>query len=436
MDAISATLALPIRTIGKLKLLAKIHPPMLERFDQGDMPGERELRLIAHATREEQAAVWKKHRPKKNEKVLWWQIANALHKRTMLAKDAKFDDELAKELGLTWQVDLFVPADEDSRYTTDVETFLAAQHAWVLRNLPENGELLETDQHGQVKLPPKAQRVWDKGRRTDRIGYFVDPHDGRVETIVFRMPEAQTRGSKSAAITPEPTRSTRPPITKKGIELIGAMRTAALHTALQESPLDDHALIGLLVLALAADNVSVMQHSHADPFRSDGDRKAIAASLTAGGVVTTDPETLRTAARRMLARVLSCQVDASNSGLATRYAGVIAEADQHLPTMATEEFLSCLSKAAISTAAAENGLQPGDRAKDSRARMIRAFDQRTYVHPAARFGLTDEELTAEAERTRLTAWTEEEPSDGSDETLDEPGENTEAEDLEPITKAA
>ena len=95
-----------MRTIGKLKLLAKIHPPMLERFDQGDMPGERELRLIAHATREEQATVWKKHRPKKHEKVLWRQIANALHKRTMLAKDAKFDDELAKELGLSWQEDL------------------------------------------------------------------------------------------------------------------------------------------------------------------------------------------------------------------------------------------------------------------------------------------------------------------------------------------
>ena len=33
IDAISATLALPIRTIGKLKLLAKIHPPLLERFE-------------------------------------------------------------------------------------------------------------------------------------------------------------------------------------------------------------------------------------------------------------------------------------------------------------------------------------------------------------------------------------------------------------------
>ncbi len=95
--------------------------------------------------------------------------------------------------------------------------------------------------------------------------------------------EAQTRGSKSAAITPEPTRSARPPITRKGIELIGAMRTAALHEALHEAPLDDHALLTLLVLVLAANNVSVMQPDHVERFRNECDRKGIARNLTAGG---------------------------------------------------------------------------------------------------------------------------------------------------------
>ena len=49
--------------------------------------------------------------------------------------------------------------------------------------------------------------------------------------------------------------------------------------------------------------------------------------------------------------------------------------------------------------------------------MIRAFDQRTYVHPAARFALSEEEQAAEAERARLTV--EEEPSDEHQESLDE-----------------
>lgn len=358
----------------------------------------------------------------------------------MLAMDAKFDDELAKELGLVWCEDLFAPADEDSRYTTDIEGFLAAQREWITRNLPANGQLLETDQYGQGKLPPKAQRVWDKGRKSDLIGYSINEQNGRVETIVFRMPEAapKTKGSKTRSTPPEPTHNTRPPITRKGIELIGQMRTAALHTALQEAPLDDHALIGLLVLALAANNVSVMQPDHAERFRNECGRKALAHGLTADGAVTTDPATLRAAARRMLASVLSCQVDASSSGLAARHAGVVAGADEYLPTMATEEFLICLSKPAITAAAREHGLAPGNRAKDTRASMIRTFDQRTYVHPAARFALTGEELAAEAERTRLTASVEEEPSDGSDadETLDESGETTEVDDLEPTTEAA
>ena len=40
VEAISATLALPTRTIRKLKLLASIHPPMLEHIAQGVMPNE------------------------------------------------------------------------------------------------------------------------------------------------------------------------------------------------------------------------------------------------------------------------------------------------------------------------------------------------------------------------------------------------------------
>ena len=70
-EAIAVTLALPLRTIRKLKLLASIHPPMLDHIAQGELPNERELRLIANASLEEQATVWKKHRPKKGQSVVW-----------------------------------------------------------------------------------------------------------------------------------------------------------------------------------------------------------------------------------------------------------------------------------------------------------------------------------------------------------------------------
>ena len=73
---------------------------MLEQMAKGDMPGERELRTIAAASVEDQAEVWKKHRPKKNETVSWWSVAQALDKQRMFAKDAKFDDDLARAYGI------------------------------------------------------------------------------------------------------------------------------------------------------------------------------------------------------------------------------------------------------------------------------------------------------------------------------------------------
>ena len=75
VEAISATLALPSRTIRKLKLLASIHPPMLEHIAQGVMPNESDLRTIANAPRDEQAAVWKRRKPKKGEPVIWYEIS-------------------------------------------------------------------------------------------------------------------------------------------------------------------------------------------------------------------------------------------------------------------------------------------------------------------------------------------------------------------------
>jgi hypothetical protein len=112
--------------------LAKICPadaydrPSAIRFlldaGRGDMPEERYLRIIASAPLEEQAAVWKKHKPKKGEQAYWPTSANSLGKRQMFARDAKFGDAEQAAFGIVWTEDLFAPADEDSRYTTDVES--------------------------------------------------------------------------------------------------------------------------------------------------------------------------------------------------------------------------------------------------------------------------------------------------------------------------
>lgn len=102
-EAISTALTLPVRTIRKLRLLANLHPPMLDRMHQGDMPGEGHLRNIASATQEEQAAAWKRCKPKKAERADWGGIASQLARRRMKASDAAFSQDFADAYGVTYE---------------------------------------------------------------------------------------------------------------------------------------------------------------------------------------------------------------------------------------------------------------------------------------------------------------------------------------------
>jgi ParB family chromosome partitioning protein len=81
----------------------------------------------------------------------------------------------------------------------------------------------------------------------------------------------------------------------------------------------------------------------------------------------------------------------TNSGVSSRIAGVALNADAHLPHMATEEFLSCLSRQALEHSAAAEGIAPGARVKDTRAALARQFDGGLWRCPHALFALTPEE---------------------------------------------
>ncbi len=76
-------------------------------------------------------------------------FANALTKKRMYAKDASFGDDLAQAYGIEWVEDLFAPADQDGRYTTNVEGFLGAQHEWMTNNLPKKGAIVDVNSWGQ-----------------------------------------------------------------------------------------------------------------------------------------------------------------------------------------------------------------------------------------------------------------------------------------------
>lgn len=398
-QAIADALALPPRTIKRLKLLAHLHPAMLDFMANGSMPNEDQLRTIAAAAREEQAQVWKKHKPKKGHDVAWYEVARALSQRRMPFSAAKFDEALAAAYGVTWDDDLFAPPGEDGRTTTNVEGFFGAQGEWLQANLPQNATLLPTNEYGSPTLPKKAQHVYSKPGKGDLVGHYLDNHSGEVRTIAYRLPEAKkaSAGSKDVA-TGETTAETddqapakvRADVTRKGCAMIGDLRTEALHHALQSEHIDDHTLLGMLVLAFAGKNVTVQSGGGMDALSRD----AVAATLASGGLLTADPATLRKAARAMLAAVLSCRDNMSDSGPVARIAGEAIGASLHLPNMATEEFLSCVSKAALETAASAEGVRIEARGKDTRARMVERFKNGVYVHPSALFKLTPADMAA------------------------------------------
>lgn len=403
-DAIANALALPKRTVLKLKLLGSLHPPMLDFMAKGSMPNEDHLRTIANASLDDQAQVWKAHRPKKGHDVGWWEVARALNRPRIPFSAAKFNAALAEEYGVVWTEDLFVPANEDSRYTTNAESFFGAQQAWMTANLPSNGTVLPQDENGRPQLPKGAEHIHGKPTKHDKIGHYLDSRSGEVRTMAYRLPEPKKRSKTTdgdaaepaADAEPEMVTKLRPDVTQKGLAMIGDFRTDALHEALNDETIPVHTLAGLLVMALSATNVIV----HSGLNACSNDRDAIRERISEGGVLTADTMLLNAAARDMLKSVLSCRANMSDSGVSSRIAGATLSAATHLPTMATDEFLSCLSRQALERSAAAEGVNVEVRVKDTRASLVKHNIGKTWQFPGALFALTDDEQAHNAVGSR------------------------------------
>lgn len=397
-EAIGVALALPVRHIRKLRLLAGVLPAMLDNMAKGDMPQERELRIIAAAPLSEQKEVWKKHKPSKTDtRVAWYAVASALQKVRMFAKDASFDDALATAYGITWSEDLFAPADEDSRYTTDVDAFLGAQQEWMANHLPKRGSIVEADTWGSPKLPAKAERVYGKPGKSDRVAMYLDKA-GKVQTAHYRVPETE-KAAAAATVAPA---TPRPDVTQLGTAMIGDFRTDALHEALARAPIDNDTLLALLVLALSGRNVSIASGSSGTAYGyARMDRHAVGL-VDADGRLRLDPEALQQAARGALIDTLSCRVNRTNSGDVALIAGAAIGADAYLPNMGTQDFLSCLSRAALEAAREGTPVEPRKTLKDTRTALAEHFKTERFVHPAAPFAPEASNLVAWLGGTRTT----------------------------------
>ena len=264
------------------------------------MPKEQELRTIASASREDQAAVWKKFKPKKGEGAIWWQIDRALQKTRFFASDAKFGEAEREAFGIVWQEDLFAQAHDDNRFTIDGEAFVSAQRAWVDANMPKNGVWIEIDEYGREKLPPRANRTWTKPKKGDQIGFAIHPRDGTIHEVVFRVSEPDVKKGKDRSIRRRRRAAGRRRRVRRSPkkELRSSARCARRRwsRASRSSACDDMTLIGLLVLAFDAKSVTVQSDR---PTHST--RTKLVQSITEGGRLTHDADRLRVVARQMLA---------------------------------------------------------------------------------------------------------------------------------------
>ncbi len=393
-EGIGVALALPVRQIRKLRLLANVLPAMLDHMALGDMPNEQQLRTVAAAALDEQKEVWKAHKPKKNERADWYNISRAFSKTRMYAKDASFGDDLAAAYGIEWVEDLFSPADEDTRYTTNVEAFLGAQQEWMTNNLPKKGTIVEVNNWGQPELPKKAERVYGKPSKSDHVAMYLD-REGKVQTVHFRMPEPKKARDKVGDDSDDVVVArSRPPVTRKGIEMIGDLRTDALHEALARAPISDDALMALLVLGLAGRNISIQSGASDDIYGFARMDRHATRLVGDDGKLFYDMETLRIAARSALIDVLSARQNRSASGIVARIAGDAIDADTFLANMGTEDFLSCLSRQALEASCKETPVLPRPRVKETRAALVAHFAEGRFVHPAALFAPDPAELAS------------------------------------------
>ena len=421
-EAIGVALAQPVRQIRKLRLLSNILPAMLDSMAKGDMPNEQQLRTIAAASLEEQKEVWKAHKPKKGDpQVSWWSIANGLTKKRMYARDASFDADLAQAYGIEWVEDLFAPADEDSRYTTNVEAFLGAQHEWMTSHLPKRGFVTEANNYGQPVLPPKAERVHGKPGKGNAAAMYLD-REGKVQTVHYRLPETKkTKGKKaeeSAGVENSLAAKSRPDLTRKGVEMIGDLRTDALHEALARAPIEDATLMALLVLALAGRNVSIQSGAGGEVYGAERMERHAVHLVDAAGRLEFDMDTLRVAAREALIDVLSARENRTDSGIVARIAGAAIAADEFLPNMATEEFLACLSRPALERSCANTSVLPRQKVKDTRAALVEHFKEGRFVHAAALFAPDGGKLSVWLSRADDLGSEDVEAAEPSDETSD------------------
>jgi ParB family transcriptional regulator, chromosome partitioning protein len=439
--------------IKGLSCLARLHPPMLHAIEIGRGPDDGEEQIIAMAPLAEQRAIWAElfaesveegqdpadyllQADDPDDTIPWRHIALQLKQTRFHARDARFGSSVANAYGIGWEEDLFTPAGEDGRYTTDSTAFEAAQRHWLAQDLPDGGIVMAENHYGSAATPNGYRRLghWVECTEAEVVGYFLDPRSLAIEecrlgpdaTHVGASVRAQGgMGAGAVQETPKP----RADISGTGEKMIGEIRTQALHKALDAAreTVDPWDLVAALLLAFTGGNVSV-QGDPTGGYRKTSARKAAIAALFPEGLPVRDPDLLRGHAIAVLKSAANCDVSLhSGSGISAQLLGVLFDADAQMPNMAFEEFLKTFSKPGITRAIEAEGLAAQSTGKEMRAALIAHVGEARWLPPAAGFAQAADAWKAELEKparfeARHAAYDDDDNSDEIDDVDDETGE--------------
>lgn len=394
VETAGRTIGVTPRSARQLSQLGRMIPELLDAMAQRlDGLHDHWLHTIAQAPHETQQAAWKSYGKKfLANQVGWHEIFSACVVSKMPRSRARFDDAAAARHGITWQEDLFAEAGQDTRHTTEVLAFRAAQVEWMeaqvegLIGLGYQAQILDAEKTGVPVLGKDFEQVAgkeDKAPKSVVRGYYIDTQMA-VHCMLYRRKKAEpakpgaTKGAKGKAEAPEPQPESAKPeprgFTKKGLALIAEAKERALEEAL-ERPLDGSAfdeeeravqLLHALLIALTGENVKVYVGKY-----QVADMRELLAGLVQPSGQPEDPtlDTLIAQAGAALRLLLHApRPEERRSGAAFDRAALVVGAEA--PRVDSEEVLAELPKAVLGATLAVMHGQPAKGGQKELARNL------------------------------------------------------------------
>lgn len=398
----ATAMGLDERHVRMMDQVSKL-PASLLALCEIQVPDRNQIRAILRASVRDQQMLGQApdaiYQEDGQDRVQWSLIAGrAKAPDRMYRADAIFDAETS---GLSWEEDLF--EQEGARrqwHTTDCDRFLLLQREALATSIEgkKRHRIVEPANY-TPKLPSGFQNAWGNREKLRAhewaLGCVRDSGEIAWTTAFDTKAQAEAAKKKAAkkavagddGVTdddPETSADTdddtdgdtpeAPPpvlekvgITKTGMDIVHAGKTAALRDTFREMDHDPHDLLIMFILAAAATNVRMGQFLNAH---------GLAAQLIKrdGNLESPDEDYIRRMASRVLAGTLSIGVSSgfhnSHSGPAAEWIGRMINAEAYLPRFDTETFLNECSKPVLEECATAAGIKWSGKVSDMRARLV------------------------------------------------------------------